>query len=218
MRLFRPVARHSCGSQTKRKDRANTITARVTDGSSPPLTATRSLTIVVREVNSPPVLGAITPQTALESQLLRFMVTAQDPDLPANELAYSLEPSSVAGARIDAKTGQFSWTPGPLDAGSTNSFIVVATDNGPPPLSHTATFTVIVVASKGPKLLGTILPDGEFELMLNGDTGKIYLIQASTDLIVWEPVTNILSTATTLQIREPAASTFRQRFYRVISP
>ena len=115
--------------------------------------ATRSFTVIVREVNRPPVLEAIPSQRATAGQPLRLTVTAQDPDLPANELTYSLEPGAPAGASIDAKTGLFSWTPGALLAGRTNTITVKVTDNGSPPLSHTATFAVSVMAPEGPKLL-----------------------------------------------------------------
>lgn len=196
----------------------NTITVRVTDTSSPPLTATRSFTVVVREVNRPPVLDPIGPQTVVAGQLLRFTITAQDLDRPANELTYSLEPGAPAGATIDAQTGLFSWTPGPVAAGTTNSITVKLTDNGSPALSHTAVFPVVVTAPAGPKLLGSFLPNGEFELTLNSEIGRIYLIQASADLVVWEPVTNILSTAATIRISDAAAASLRQRFYRALSP
>ncbi|MSU04727.1 MAG: hypothetical protein EXS23_05765 [Pedosphaera sp.] len=85
-------------------------------------------------------------------------------------------------------------------------------------MSHTTSFTVVVTTQEGPKLVGTVLPNGQFELTLNGAIGRIYLIQASMDLAAWEPVTNILSTTATIRIVDPAVSSFRQRFYRVFSP
>ena len=99
-----------------------------------------------------------------------------------------------------------------------NVFTVEVTDIGSPPLTHTTTFTIVVTTPEGPKLVGLFLPNGEFELTLHGEIGRIYLIQASTDLAVWEPVTNVLSTATTLWIVDPAATRMKQRFYRVFSP
>ncbi|MBI2946683.1 MAG: immunoglobulin domain-containing protein [Verrucomicrobia bacterium] len=193
----------------------NTITVRVTDSSSRPLTATRSFTVIVREVNRPPVLDAIPPQRVMAGQLLKLTAKAQDPDLPANELAYSLEPGAPLGASIDAKTGLFSWTPG---SAGTNTLTIKVTDGGSPPLSHTTTVTVVATAPEGPKLLGSFLPNGQFQVTLTGEIGRIYLIQASTDLVVWEPVTNILSTAATILITDPAATSLRQRFYRALSP
>ncbi|MBI4658005.1 MAG: cadherin repeat domain-containing protein [Verrucomicrobia bacterium] len=129
--------------------------------------------------------------------------------------SYSLEPGAPSGASIDAKTGLFSWTPG---SAGTNTLTVKATDGGSPPLSHTADFTVVVTAPEGPKLLGAFLPNGQFQLTLNGEIGRIYLIQVSADLTVWEPVTNILSTAATIQITDSAAASARQRFYQAVSP
>jgi len=196
----------------------NRITVRVTDSSNPPLTASRSFTVIVREVNRPPVLEAIVAQKVAAGQPLRLNVKAQDPDLPANELTYSLEPGAPVGPSIDAKTGLFSWTPGPLAAGGTNSITVKVTDNGSPPLGHTATFAVAVTVPEGPKLAGVLLPNGQFQLTLNGETGRIYLIQFSADLAAWEPLTNILSASTAIQIVDPLAPGVRQRFYRALSP
>ena len=99
-----------------------------------------------------------------------------------------------------------------------NVFTVEVTDIGSPPSSHTTRFTIVVTAPEGPKMGCLFLPNGEFELTLHGEIGRIHLIQASTDLVVWEPVTNVLSTATTLQIVDPAANSMKQRFYRVFSP
>ena len=196
----------------------NTITVRVTDTSSPPLTAVRSFTVIVREVNRSPVLEAISLQSVIAGQLLRLTAKAQDPDLPANKLTYALEPGAPSGATIDAPSGLFLWTPSPLVGASTNSITIKVTDNGSIPLNHTTTFTVVVTIPEGPRLLGSISPNGQFELTLNGDIGRIYLIQASSDLVAWEPVTNILSATTTILIIDPAVSSFRQRFYRVFLP
>ncbi|MBI2946685.1 MAG: hypothetical protein HYY23_03505 [Verrucomicrobia bacterium] len=87
-----------------------------------------------------------------------------------------------------------------------------------PPLSHTASVTVVVTALEGPKLLGAFLPNGQFQLTVNGEIGRIYLIQSSTDLVAWDPVTNILSAAATIRITDSAPASLRQRFYRAVSP
>jgi len=41
-----------------------------------------------------------------------------------------------------------------------------------------------------------------------------YVISASTNLVDWVVLTNVLSNNATLQIRDPAARNFKQRFYR----
>src|SRR5437016_5350850 len=89
----------------------NLITVRVTDNASPPLTDVRSFTIIVTEVNRPPVLTVPADQIIDELSALVVTNTATDPDLPANTLTFSLEPDAPAGTSINATNGVFTWTP-----------------------------------------------------------------------------------------------------------
>src|SRR5439155_40106 len=68
----------------------NLITVRVTDNGAPPLSDTKSFTVVVTEANSAPVLTVPTGQTVAELSTLTVTNTASDPDLPANTLTFSL--------------------------------------------------------------------------------------------------------------------------------
>src|SRR5260221_740354 len=88
-----------------------TITVRVTDNGTPPLSDTKSFTVMVNEVNSPPILTAIANYTIDEGVSLTFTNTANDPDLPANALSFSLDPGAPTGASIDPTSGAFTWTP-----------------------------------------------------------------------------------------------------------
>src|SRR5262249_24658091 len=117
-----------------------TIRVRVTDNGSPNLSETKSFTVTVNEVNSPPLLAPIADQTVNEGNALSLAVTATDPDLPANMLTFSLDPGAPVGASIDPSTGLFNWTPTGLQAPSTNLITVRVTDNGSPPLSDQKTF------------------------------------------------------------------------------
>jgi hypothetical protein len=72
------------------------------------------IAIAVSEVNRPPVLGPIGGKAVDEGSPLSFTVTATDPDIPANALAFSLETggnAELASASIDPSTGLFAWTP-----------------------------------------------------------------------------------------------------------
>jgi glucose/arabinose dehydrogenase len=95
----------------------------------------------IEAINHAPSVGAIGNQSVNEGQLLEFGVTATDPD-PGQTLTYSLGPGAPAGASINPATGVFMWTP---PAGPATALItVIATDNGSPPLSGSASFTVTV--------------------------------------------------------------------------
>jgi RHS repeat-associated protein len=71
---------------------------------------TESFTVTVREVNTPPVLAAITNHTIDELTELSIQLVATDVDLPANTLTYTLV-TGPTGAVVDPSTGRFRWAP-----------------------------------------------------------------------------------------------------------
>ncbi|MGA2556269.1 MAG: LamG-like jellyroll fold domain-containing protein, partial [Verrucomicrobiota bacterium] len=52
-------------------------------------------------------------------------------------------------------------------------------------------------------------------LMLQGTMGQSYVIQASTNLVNWQPITNFVSTNWPVYFYDPTATNFAERFYRV---
>ena len=128
----------------------NVIAIRVTDNGAANLNATTNFTVIVNEVNLPPVLAPIADQTIGVGDTVTFRASATDPDIPANGLAFSLGPGAPTGAKIAADTGVFAWTPSAAQASSTNRFTVRVTDNGSPPLSDSKAFTVFVQPKPGP--------------------------------------------------------------------
>ncbi len=85
------------------------VTFTATDGE---LTARRTVTIAVADVNRPPALGAVADQAVAEGEALSFGVTATDPDGSAPTVTAAGLP---AGAGFDGAT--FQWTPGVGQAG-----------------------------------------------------------------------------------------------------
>ncbi len=122
----------------------NLLTIMVTDNGIPPLTTTGLVTVIVREVNSPPILAPVSNRTINEGQLLSIMNLASDQDLPPQHLTFSLRADAPVGAAINHSTGLFTWRPSDIQGGATNTIAVIVTDDGPPPLSATQTFSVIV--------------------------------------------------------------------------
>ncbi len=121
------------------------VTVRVTDGSSPALSDTKQFTITVREVNSPPTLAEIADQYVVEGETLAFAPAADDTDLPAQTLTFSLQ--GLAGAAINPATGQVTWTPASGDIPSTNVVTLRVTDSGAPAQSAERVFRIIAVKS-----------------------------------------------------------------------
>ncbi|MBX3733378.1 MAG: PQQ-dependent sugar dehydrogenase [Verrucomicrobiae bacterium] len=125
----------------------NLVTVSVTDNGSPPLSATQSFTVVVREVNRPPVFSPPAPLAVDVGSPLAIQLTATDPDLPANTLTFQ-KTGGIEGLTI-SPSGLVSWLPGAAQAGTTNLITVSVRDNGTPVQTVTGSFSVIVRPASG---------------------------------------------------------------------
>src|SRR5262249_41403658 len=134
----------------------NSITIRVTDNGSPAMSAFETISVVVTEVNSAPVLPAIADKSIREFVLLTFTNAATDSDIPAQTLTYSFATAPPTGATLNSSNGVFAWTPSETQGGTTNVIAISVTDSGSPSLSVTQSFTVIVIESNSPPVLAAI--------------------------------------------------------------
>ncbi len=91
--------------------------------------------------NRAPTLDPIGVQAIAEGTTLYVQATARDAD-SGQQVTYSLAPGSAAGATIDPATGVVQFTPATGPASPT--ITVVATDNGTPAMTASATFVVNV--------------------------------------------------------------------------
>jgi hypothetical protein len=132
----------------------NPISIIVADNSQPPLTATGMVSVAVIQVITPPVLSPIANYTINEGSLLTITNSAIESNLPPRSLVFSLGAAAPTNAVIDPASGLFQWRPTASQAPSTNTIVVVVTDNGVPPLSATQPFTVVVRAVTFEFLLG----------------------------------------------------------------
>ncbi|MFN0068624.1 MAG: lamin tail domain-containing protein [Limisphaerales bacterium] len=120
------------------------VIARATEAGAGGLSGTRAFSIVVTERNTAPTLDAVPEFTVPDGTLVTFTNRAADVDLPAQKLAFTLDPGAPAGAAVDPQTGVFTW-PVPVDApAGTNTITVRVTDDALQPLSAAQTFRVIV--------------------------------------------------------------------------
>lgn len=134
----------------------NTITVKVTDNSTPPLTATNSFVVVV--VNPwVPVLTVPGPQQIYAGQPLTVTNYATNDFFPSDTFTFALLSGLTnVDANLDVSdlpnNGVLSWaTTTALKAGTYTNVIKV-TDNGPPYFSATNSF-VIVVSNPPPPVL-----------------------------------------------------------------
>jgi hypothetical protein len=187
----------------------------VTDNSSPAVSATNTFTVTVLESNSPPLLTAIPDRTLYAGATLTFTNSATDPDIPANTLAYSLDPGAPPTAGVVTNTGVFAWPTTDANANTTNWITVRVTDNGSPPLSDARTFTATVVAR--PTLQGSFVLTNGATLTWSAIPGATYRVQFKDDLTD----TNWTSLVPDVTTNGPTASitdtpSVQQRFYRIL--
>ncbi len=126
----------------------NVITTFVADNEVPPVFATNSFTVIVNEVNLPPVLPVQTNRTSIGYSTVVVTNTAFDPDIPTNTLTYSFLVAPT-NALIDTN-GVITWSPSLAQIPSTNVFTTLVTDYNPwavnsQHLSATNSFTVTVL-------------------------------------------------------------------------
>lgn len=195
------------------------ILVRVSDDGLPSLSDEKTFTLTVSEINQAPVLTVIADQTITESATLTLIAAAADLDVQQNKLAFELLNGPV-GMTLDAITGGLVWTPEMSQVASTNQITIIVTDQGIPPLSDMKSFSVIVqpkVAAPAKITSARLLPDDRFIFEFDGEPGKSYTIEASSDLIAWVPVNTASADAQgNAEFSESLTRKFSSRYYRVV--
>jgi hypothetical protein len=121
----------------------NTITTLVTDDGLPPLSATNSFTVFVRDINSLPILPSQPDRTVNELTLLVVTNSATENNIVPLNLTYQLVNSPFA-ATIDP-SGVVRWTPSEDDGPGTYPMTTVVTDTDS---SLTATNSFLVTVNE----------------------------------------------------------------------
>ncbi len=159
------------------------ITLRVTDNGVPLLSAERTFTVMVGEVNGTPQLSVISDRSLEVGRELTFTTTATDPDLPPNGLTFSLGEGVPTGATITA-AGVFTWTPAEAQGGATYPITVVVADDGSPPLSDAKGLNLAVAAiQREIRLVDVRLQaDGHFTFLWIAQAWASYRVQCKRSL------------------------------------
>ena len=134
------------------------FTIRATDNGVPPRTAAERIKVKVLEVNRPPVFTLIPDQVVDEGSQLVVPLYATDPDLPPNNLHFSIEPGAPEGVSIDPDGPAVVWTPTENQGPGSYQITVRVTDDGVPPLFATTTFRVTVNEVNNPPEMPFISP------------------------------------------------------------
>jgi hypothetical protein len=162
----------------------DSFTYDASDGSltSPPATVT------INVINAPPTIAHIPDQTVNEGSTLSFKVAASDPDEPRSSLTFSLDKGAPAGAKINPRTGVFTFPA--VDGPAVCTVTVRVSDNfRPAPESSAATFR-IVVANVPPVLTINSVTTGLFiegtAIWLRGTVGDPGPLDSMTLAIDWD--------------------------------
>jgi len=194
----------------------NRITLKVTDNGSPPLSDTRSFTVSVREVNSPPVLAPPSDHLAVIGNQLTITNSASDTDLPPNTLTFSLDPGAPAGAVIDPVSGVITWTPTANQGPETYVVTVRVTDDGIPGLSDARTIRITVVF---PPVIESIVLSGEtVALSWSAIPGQTYRVQFKSDPgeSTWSDLEGDVTADRPSAFKTDLVNEHAQRYYRVV--
>ena len=173
---------------------------------------TNSFQLIVNEVNTAPVVGSLTNQTANAGQTVTLTAIATDADLPTNTLTFSLV-NPPAGASIVAGSGLFSWRLPASLAKSTNTVRIKVTDNGSPNLSATNSFTVTINPLSPVTLTPLSYSNGLFRMQVSGAAGPDYILQGSTNLTTFTDLAT--NTPSSLPFNFTNTMSLSNRFYRI---
>jgi hypothetical protein len=174
---------------------------------------TVSILISTTNANSAPVLAPISNAALIAGATLQFTNSATDLEAPPQTLTFSLL-NAPPGASVNSSNGVFTWRPAIAQGNTTNNMSVVAADNGSPSLSATQSFTITVTVPAQPVV--HVSSPKPLNLLINGDTGPDYTVQASTNLADWQNLFTTNSPLLPFSWSDPNAQTFTQRFYRVL--
>lgn len=128
--------------------------------------------------NRPPKIASVGSQKGYPATSLRFGVKAEDPD-KLDQVTYALTEDAPAGAKIDPKTGEFTWLP---TGKGEFSATVVATDNGLPARSDKVLVKIAVTDPPPPPK-----PEPPMKKKLDFDDAKFTFVTAIIDVNgTWE--------------------------------
>jgi hypothetical protein len=182
----------------------------------PTLSASKTISVTVREVNLAPLLGAIASRIVYVGESVSFKAHATDADLPANTLSYLLEGVVPGNAALNAGTGDFAYTAAEAEAGHVFHLTVRAKDNGSPALSDAKSFDLSVVA----RPVATIDWDGTTaRIHWTGVVGRKYRVErrATPDAGDWTALAGDADgTGATQTKQDPDGVTASERYYRIV--
>ena len=158
--------------------------------------------------NAPPTVTWVSPtngSTFFPGTNLTLLATASDPDGSITNVDFF-----AGGTRIGNATGSPYSTPWTNVPAGTFALTAVATDNlGSRATSAPVTITLPIILASPQRLT-----NGQFKMSFYGIAGNTYVVDASTNLVGWQPLYTNFTTNSPWQFIDISATTNSKRFYR----
>ena len=151
----------------------NQVQIRVTDDGSPVMSATNWVEIVVREVNTPPVLAVIGSKAVKPNANWKLQLQATDPDLPVQSLKYTLVDGPVG--LVISTDGLINWTPTESQVGDHSVAVRVSDGTA----TDQVTFKITVAYETSPRLQLVSIEDSRIHLLVAGLSGYQQQLQSA---------------------------------------
>jgi hypothetical protein len=100
---------------------------------------------------------------------------------------------------------------GPIDFTDAQALVL-------PQRFYRAVETAVAIPSIAPWFSSMALAGGQVQMVLNSQTGFLYSIQFSSDLVHWATLTNLAPSSINVTITDPAPISDERRFYRAVAP
>jgi autotransporter-associated beta strand protein len=144
-------------------------------------------------------------QTVKLGSNVTFSVVATGTPTPGYQWQFNGSPISGATSSIYIRSSaQFT------DAGN---YSVLVTNIAGSPVSSNAALTVLPLAPMWVQSI-TPLPDGRMTLVVTGEPGYVYSVDYSTNLALWQQITNLMNTNGTSSFTDHSATNSDAGFYR----
>ena len=200
------------------------IVIKATYTGSPSLSATNSFVIIVSTNLPAPVLTVPATQTIYGGQMLNVSVSATNTTFPTHTYSYQTNANTPAGVVLNLTSGKLTWLPVNAQWGNNYTLSIRVTDQQATNLTATNKFTVTVKLDAFQPATFTAAPQivsatNGFQFALNTQPSLTWRIDASTNLLLWQPLfTNLAGSSGILQYTDALSTNYLRRFYRAVLP
>ncbi|NOS69457.1 MAG: hypothetical protein HOP33_05940 [Verrucomicrobia bacterium] len=157
-------------------------------------------------INVPPSIS-VQPQSQTVKLGSNVLFTVTGSGVPAPTYQWLFNTTNIPGATTT------SYTRSNAQFADVGNYSVVVTNNAGSLASSNAVLTVLPLAQIWMQSI-LPLPDGRMTLVITGEPGYAYSVDRSTNLFVWQQITNLMNTNGTSSFTDDSATNSDAGFYR----